>query len=234
MARVSDHILSFLYYCSSLYFPNSIDGFLDHANLTLFSPRGLFAMVIVSSPNDLSPLLSIDVFDASNTITSDLSMQGLNFDDMDQGQAQLIYDRAKQPQANQTRGKRSNKLQKMSSFISEYNDRRHVQPTSPSNNTPLFSLISSISNSREGRKESRKRRANRFQSARPSSRASRVGSIESAFATKVDKAPASTRGILERMRREDDDDTKQETYDSGSEIQPVRTPSHDFLVSSFC
>ena len=192
-------------------------------------------MVIVSNPDDLSPLLNINVFDASNTITSDLSMRGSNFSDMDQGQTQLTYDQAKQPQANQTRGRRSNKLQKMSNFISEYNDRRHIQPTNPSNNnTPLFSLISSISNSRESKKESRKRRTNRFQRARPSSRASGVGSIESAFVTKVGKAPASTRGVLERMRREDDDDTKQGTYDSDSEIQPVRTPSHYSEVLNFC
>jgi hypothetical protein len=191
-------------------------------------------MVMVSNPNDLSPLLNINVFDASNTITSDPSMQGLNFGDMDQGQTQLTYDQAKQPQANQTRGRRSNKLQKMSNFISEYNDRRHIQPTNPSNNTPLFSLISSISNSRESKKESRKRRTNRFQRARPSSRASGVGSIESAFVTKVGKAPASTRGVLERMRREDDDDTRQGTDDSDAEIQPVRTPSHDSVVLNFC
>jgi hypothetical protein len=191
-------------------------------------------MVIVSNPNDLSPLLKINVFDASNTITSDLSMQGLNSGDMDQGQTQLTYNQAKQPHTNQTRGRRSNKLQKMSNFISEYSDRRHIQPINPSNNTPLFSLISSISNSRESKKESRKRRTNRFQRARPSSRASGAGSVESAFVTKVGKAPASTRGILERMRREDDDDTKQGTYDSDSEIQPVRTPSHYSEVLNFC
>jgi hypothetical protein len=211
-----------------------LDSFLDHANLTLFSPRGLFAMVITSNPDDLSPLLTINVFDASNNNTSDLSMQGLNFGDMDRGQTQHTYNQAKQPQANQTRGRRSNKLQKMSNFISDYSDRRHNQPTNPANNTPLFSLISSISNSRESKKESRKRRTNRFQRARPSSRVSGVSSIESAFVTKVGKAPASTRGILERMRREDGDDTGPETYDTDSEIRPVRTSIHNSMFSSFC
>ncbi|KAE9366861.1 hypothetical protein N431DRAFT_471892 [Stipitochalara longipes BDJ] len=195
-----------------------LENLLDRANLSFFSPRGLFAMVITSNPKDLSPILTINVFEASTPHMSDPNTQDSNFNDMDYGQMTLNFSKVKQP-----RPRRSNKLQKMSNFISDYSDRKaHTQPTSPPNDLPIYSLISSISNGRESKKDSRKRRHHRFQHERPSSRASGVGSAEIPFGvTKIGKPPASVRGIMERMRRDDggDNDSGQEKYVRDAEIQ---------------
>lgn len=190
--------------------------------MALFTPRGLFAMVITSNPNNLSPVLTINVFEFPNPSASDLNMEDLTFGDMDYGNATLNFSKSKQPQP-----RRSNKLQKMGNFISDYSDRRaHIQPTSHSNNLPLFSLISSISNSRESKKDSRKRRNHRSQRLRPSSTSSGVSSVEGAFGvTKVGKASASARGTMERMWRDDEEnenDTGQEGNARHVEIQTVR------------
>jgi hypothetical protein len=93
--------------------------FLDHANISFFSPRGLFAMVITSTPDELSPILTINVFESSNASTTDLNMQGLTFGEIDQGHTSSTFTASNQPQS-----RRPNKLQKMSTFISEYGDRR--------------------------------------------------------------------------------------------------------------
>jgi hypothetical protein len=188
-------------------------------------------MVITSDPNNLSPLLTINIFDSSNRSTSDLNMQGLTFGDLDQGQTSLPPYQTNQPQS-----RRPNKLQKMSNFISDYSDRRaHLQPTGPSNNAPLFSLISNIANSRESKKDSRKRRNNRFQRVRPSSRSSGVSSVEGAFGvTKVGKTPV--RGMMERRRREDEDedDTGQNRHDKDAEIPLVLAPLNESMILSSC
>ncbi|KAN0092098.1 hypothetical protein V8E51_017945 [Hyaloscypha variabilis] len=192
------------------------ETFLDHANLSFFSPRGLFAMVITSNHKDLSPILTINVFEAPVPNMSEPNTQDSNFDDMDYGEMTLNFSKTKQ-----ARPRRSNKLQKMSNFISDYSDRRaQIQPTSPSNNLPIFSLISSISNGRESKKDSRKRRHQRFQQARPTSRASGVSSPEIPFGvTKVGKPSASVRGIMEKMRRDDGDDEDAEKHVRDAEIQ---------------
>jgi hypothetical protein len=179
-------------------------------------------MVITSNPNDLSPVLTINVLDSSHPGRSELNMQDLTFGGMDYGHTTFNLNKTKQPQP-----RRSNKLQKMSNFISDYSDRRaHIQPTSPPNNLPLFSLISSISNNRESKNDSRKRRNHRFQRARPTSKSSGVSSVEGAFGvTKVGKSPASAKGIMERMRRDEGDegDAGQEKDVWDAKIQTVRT-----------
>jgi hypothetical protein len=76
-------------------------------------------MVITSTPDDLSPILTINVFELSNASTTDLNMQGLTFGEMDQGHTCSNFTESSQPQS-----RRPNKLQKMSTFISEYGDRR--------------------------------------------------------------------------------------------------------------
>jgi hypothetical protein len=193
-----------------------LSTFLDKANLTMFSPRGLLAMVITSNPDDPSLVVTINVFNTSNPSTSDLNMRGLNFGEMDRGQMSLPTD----DEGNQPPSRRSNRLQKMSTFISDYSDRKaHISPTSHASNLPLFSIISTISNSRESKRDSRKRRNNRFQRARPSSRSSGVNSVEGRFGvTKTGKPHASAR----RMR-DGEDNLGQERHDEGVEIQPVRT-----------
>jgi hypothetical protein len=179
-------------------------------------------MVITSNPNDLSPVLTINVLDSSHPGRSELNMQDLTFGGMDYGHTTFNLNKTKQPQP-----RHSNKLQKMSNFISDYSDRRaHIQPTSPSNNLPLFSLISSISNNRESKNDSRKRQNHRFQRARPTSKSSGVSSVEGAFGvTKVGKSPASAKGIMERMRRDEGDegDAGQERDVWDAKIQTVRT-----------
>jgi hypothetical protein len=168
-------------------------------------------MVITSNPADLSPILTINVFDSAKPSTSDLNTQDMTFGDADYGHATLNFSQTK----------RSNKLQKLSHFISDYNDRRaNILPTGASSNGPLFSLISSMSNSRESNKDSRKRRNHRFQRARPTS-----SSVESPFGvTKVGKQPASTRGGAERMRRDDtNSEDTQERDKKDMEINTVRT-----------
>jgi hypothetical protein len=220
MSGVSNQLISGITLLEWLILSNRLDTFLDQSNLSLFTPRGLFAMVITSNPNDLSPVLTINVLDSSHPVRSELNMQDLTFGGMDYGHTILNLNKTK-PQP-----KRSNKLQKMSNFISDYSDRRaHIQPTSPSNNLPLFSLISSISNNRESKKDSHKRRNHRFQRARPTSKSSGVSSAEGAFGvTKVGKSPTSARGIMERVRKDEGDegDAGQERNVGDAEIQTVR------------
>jgi hypothetical protein len=195
---VSDHFISDITGVANT--SDRLDTFLDQSNLSLFAPSGLFAMVITSNPNNLSPVLTINVFDYSHAGASDLNMHNLSFSDMDYGHTTLNFSKTKQPHR-----RRSNKLQKMSNFISDYSDRRaHIQPTRPNDNLPLFSLISSISNGPESKKDSRKRRNHRFQrGGHPTSRSSSVNSVEDLFGVpKVGKPPASAKGIMKRMRRD--------------------------------
>jgi hypothetical protein len=76
-------------------------------------------MIITSSSDELSPVLTISIFDSSNPSTTDLNMQGLSFGEMDQGHASSTYTEPNRPQS-----RRPNKLQKMSNFISDYGERR--------------------------------------------------------------------------------------------------------------
>lgn len=183
-------------------------------------------MVITSNPYDLSPILTINVFNTSNSSTSDLNMQGLSFGDMALGQTLPPSNQIDQPPS-----RRSNRLQKMGTFISDYGDRKgHTSPTSPANNLPLFSIISNISNARESKKDSHRRRNNRFQRARPTSRSSGVSSEGAFGVTKAGKLPALPR----RMRRDGEDDADQEGHVVDAELQPVRLCSQHLHFLGYC
>lgn len=178
-------------------------------------------MIITSAPDDSSPIVTINVFDAANSGTSPLRKHGPG----ESGQ------RIRSFSSTQPRPRHPNKLQKMSNLVSSHGNRTPL--TRPSDH-PLFSLISTISNSRESKKNSRRRRNQRFQRARPSSRASVTSSIEGAFGvTKVGNPPGSARGIMERMLRDDAEDTESERDGRNMQIQPVST-SWLFVYIDLC
>jgi len=228
------------------------NSFLDHANMSFFSPHGLFAMVIITTANDLSQIINIDLntgFPSSNIANG---VQGSTFNEMNnQSQSHAVYT---QPDASPARP--TNKLRKMSNFIADYGDRRansqsHINsfaPTfypqaTPTSTGPLFSLISNISNTREIKKESRRRRRRRGSNNNNSSRPNGVlaSALEGAFrGGRVGKPSlaGAARGLMDRMGREDVNDDGQARDAGDVAIEPgavylviVNDPGNDMTTT---